>query len=228
MKTPGRDRRVDHADHVRSRLSHQVQLQPRIPAGDGQEPQRLPRRAEGRAAREADLTSAISCCTHRQNRHDLLADADRRHVVLVEIILGDDQWAIVDQRVAFHRQCRGRGRSLPSFRRASASPCRPWRTLPRRAFTPRLTAFIESPLFDTVWADPTLSARDRSLITVAALVAMHRPNELTAHLRRAVDNGLSKAELSAAITHLAFYAGFPAAIDASTIAAETLGPVSAP
>jgi 4-carboxymuconolactone decarboxylase len=94
-----------------------------------------------------------------------------------------------------------------------------------RAFTPQLTAFVETPLFDTVWADPALSGRDRSLITVAALVAMGRGNELGAHLRRALDNGLSKAELSAAITHLAFYAGFPAAIDASAIAAQTLGPI---
>ena len=102
----------------------------------------------------------------------------------------------------------------------------PGHTSPReaaRAFTPKLTAFVESPLFDTVWADPALSARDRSLVTVAALVAMGRPNELAAHLRRALDNGLSQGELSAAITHLAFYAGFPAAIDASAIAAETLG-----
>ncbi len=96
-----------------------------------------------------------------------------------------------------------------------------------RAFTPKLTAFVESPLFDTVWADPALSVRDRSLITVAALVAMGRPNELAAHLRRARDNGLSEGELSAAITHLAFYAGFPAAIDASAIAAEVLGPLPA-
>ncbi|HTW26283.1 MAG TPA: carboxymuconolactone decarboxylase family protein [Acetobacteraceae bacterium] len=94
-----------------------------------------------------------------------------------------------------------------------------------RAFTPQLARFVDSPLFDTVWADPALSARDRSLITVAALVALGRPNQLAAHLRRARDNGLSNAELSAAITHLAFYAGFPSAIDASAVAAETLGPV---
>lgn len=95
-----------------------------------------------------------------------------------------------------------------------------------RPFTPELAAFADSPLFDTVWANPALSPRDRSLITVAALVALNRRNQLGAHLRRAVDNGLSKTELSAAITHLAFYAGFPAAIDASAIAAETLGPIA--
>ena len=95
-----------------------------------------------------------------------------------------------------------------------------------RAFTPQLAEFVETPLFDTVWADPALSKRDRSLVTVAVLVALGRQNELGAHLRRAVDNGLTKAEISAAITHLAFYAGFPAAIDASAIAAKTLGPLS--
>jgi 4-carboxymuconolactone decarboxylase len=95
-----------------------------------------------------------------------------------------------------------------------------------RPFTPRLSAFVDSPLFDTVWADATLSPRDRSLLTVATLLVLGRRNELAAHLRRAVENGVTKAELSAAITHLAFYAGFPAAIDASVLAAETLGPLS--
>jgi 4-carboxymuconolactone decarboxylase len=97
-----------------------------------------------------------------------------------------------------------------------------------RPFTPGLSALVESPLFDTIWADPTLSPRDRSLLTVAALVVLGRRNELAAHLWRAMDNGISKAELSAAITHLAFYAGFPAAIDASSLATETLGPLSDP
>ena len=94
-----------------------------------------------------------------------------------------------------------------------------------RAFTPQLSAFVETPLFDTVWANPALSPRDRSLITVAALVALGKGNELGAHLHRARDNGLTNEQLSAVITHLAFYAGFPAAIDASAIAADTLGPL---
>ena len=61
------------------------------------------------------------------------------------------------------------------------------------------------------------------LITVAALVVLYRPEQLRAHLRRARDNGVTKEELSEAITHLAFYGGFPAAISASSIAAEILG-----
>jgi 4-carboxymuconolactone decarboxylase len=102
-------------------------------------------------------------------------------------------------------------------------------TKPREAamaFTPKLTALVDDPLYSTVWEDAALSKRDRSLITVAALVAMHRPEELPFHLRRALQNGLTKQELSAAITHLAFYAGFPAAITGSAIAAETLGSLS--
>ena len=95
--------------------------------------------------------------------------------------------------------------------------------LAAKPFTPKLTAFVDDPLYNTVWEDAALSKRDRSLVTVAALVAMVRPDELPAHLRRAIENGLTKQELSAAITHLAFYAGFPAAITASAIAAETLG-----
>ncbi|SDF73960.1 MULTISPECIES: carboxymuconolactone decarboxylase family protein [unclassified Duganella] len=91
-----------------------------------------------------------------------------------------------------------------------------------RPFTPKLTEFVEHPLYSQVWTDPDLSPRDRSLITIACLVAMNHPNELPAHLRRGLENGLTKTELSAAITHLAFYAGFPAAITASAYANAAL------
>jgi len=91
-----------------------------------------------------------------------------------------------------------------------------------RAFTPQLTKLVESPLYSDVWTDPALSPRDRSIATVAALVALYRPDELPAHLRRAIDNGVTRDELAALITHIAFYAGFPAAISASAIAARTL------
>jgi len=92
-----------------------------------------------------------------------------------------------------------------------------------RAFTPKLSALVDSPLYDSVWEDPDLSKRDRSLVTVAALVATASFEELPAHLRRAVENGVTRTELGALITHLAFYAGFPAAITASAIANVTLG-----
>lgn len=95
-----------------------------------------------------------------------------------------------------------------------------------RAFTPRLTGYVEDPLFGEVWEGPGLSKRDRSLVTVAALVALRAFEELPAHLRRGIDNGVTKREFSELITHLAFYAGFPAAISASVRATETLGPVN--
>ena len=91
-----------------------------------------------------------------------------------------------------------------------------------RAFTPELTALIEDPLYSEVWTDKRLSPRDRSIATLATLIVMYRPDELPTHLLRAVDNGLTHDEISALITHVAFYGGFPAAISASVIARDTL------
>ena len=81
---------------------------------------------------------------------------------------------------------------------------------------PELVRLTDEVLFGQVWADPGLSQRDRSLITVAALIALGRTEQLRSHLRRAMDNGLSKDELVRAITHLAFYAGWPTAMTAIT------------
>ena len=81
---------------------------------------------------------------------------------------------------------------------------------------PELVRLTDEVLFGQVWADPGLSQRDRSLITVAALVSLGRTEQLRSHLRRAMDNGLSKDELVTAMTHLAFYAGWPAAMSAVT------------
>jgi 4-carboxymuconolactone decarboxylase len=92
-----------------------------------------------------------------------------------------------------------------------------------RPFTPELSALIEDPLFSRVWERAGLSKRDRSLITVAALIVLYRPEQLPAHLRMAIANGVTKTELSEVITHLAFYGGYPAAVSASGIAHETLG-----
>ena len=81
---------------------------------------------------------------------------------------------------------------------------------------PELVRLTDEVLFGQVWADPGLSQRDRSLVTVAALVSLGRTEQLRSHLRRAMDNGLSKDELVTAMTHLAFYAGWPAAMSAVT------------
>ncbi|HKT02712.1 MAG TPA: carboxymuconolactone decarboxylase family protein [Rugosimonospora sp.] len=81
---------------------------------------------------------------------------------------------------------------------------------------PELVRLTDEVLFGQVWADPGLSPRDRSLVTVAALVSLYRTEQLGSHLRRALDNGLRKDELASAITHLAFYAGWPNAMTAIT------------
>lgn len=73
---------------------------------------------------------------------------------------------------------------------------------------------------DGVWSRPGLAARDRSLITVAALCALYRPNELRLHVGRALDNGLSRAEVCEVIMHMAIYGGFPVAVEGMAIAKE--------
>lgn len=85
---------------------------------------------------------------------------------------------------------------------------------------PKLAELTDDVLFADVWERPELSPRDRSLITVAALVALGRDAQLVGHLRRALANGLTEEELSEAITHLAFYAGWPAAMSAVGVLAS--------
>ena len=82
-------------------------------------------------------------------------------------------------------------------------------------FAPKLVDLTDRVLFGDVWERPELSKRDRSLITVAALIALNRPEQLRSHLARALDNGLTKEELIEVITHLAFYSGWPNAMTQS-------------
>jgi 4-carboxymuconolactone decarboxylase len=82
------------------------------------------------------------------------------------------------------------------------------------ALSPKLAELTTEVLFGDVWERPGLSKRDRSLITVASLVSLYRTEQLGFHLNRAMENGLSREELVEAITHLAFYAGWPNAVTA--------------
>ncbi len=85
---------------------------------------------------------------------------------------------------------------------------------------PKLAELTDSVLFGDVWARPGLSPRDRSLVTVSALIAMNRPDQLRAHLARARANGVTQDEAVEVITHLAFYAGWPSAVTAVGVARE--------
>jgi 4-carboxymuconolactone decarboxylase len=91
---------------------------------------------------------------------------------------------------------------------------------PYADIAPALDDITQQVLFGQVWERPGLSKRDRSLITVATLVAGYRTNELPFHLQRALENGVTKQELVEVITHLAFYAGWPAASTAVGIARQ--------
>lgn len=87
-----------------------------------------------------------------------------------------------------------------------------------REVAPRLIELTESLVYGDIWERPGLSKRDRSLITVAALVAMYRGDQLPGHLERALANGVTRAEIGELITHLALYAGWPTAMSAGRIA----------
>jgi 4-carboxymuconolactone decarboxylase len=87
-------------------------------------------------------------------------------------------------------------------------------------FAPKLAELTDDVLFGDVWARAELSQRDRSLITVAALIANGNTEQLPGHLSRAKANGISEIELVEVMTHLAFYAGWPRAISAITVAKE--------
>jgi 4-carboxymuconolactone decarboxylase len=83
---------------------------------------------------------------------------------------------------------------------------------------PKLAELTEDVLFGDVWERPGLSKRDRSLITVATLVALNRTEQLPFHLGRALENGVTKEEIVESITHLAFYSGWPTAMSAIMLA----------
>jgi 4-carboxymuconolactone decarboxylase len=89
-----------------------------------------------------------------------------------------------------------------------------------RNTVPKMIELTEKVLFGDVWERPQLSKRDRSLIVCATLIATYRPEQLRGHLERALINGVTKDEISEMITHLAFYAGWPAAMSAANIAQE--------
>ena len=89
-----------------------------------------------------------------------------------------------------------------------------------RDLAPKLADLTDNVLFGDVWERPGLSKRDRSLATVAALIAMNRPDQLRSHLARARDNGVTREELVEAITHLAFYSGWPSAVTAVGVAKD--------
>lgn len=89
---------------------------------------------------------------------------------------------------------------------------------------PKMAELTDNVLFGDIWERPGLAKRDRSLVTVSALIAMNRPDQLRSHLALARTNGVKEEEIIEAITQLAFYAGWPNAISAITVAREVFRP----
>lgn len=87
-------------------------------------------------------------------------------------------------------------------------------------FAPKLAELTDNVLYGDIWERPQLSKHDRSLVTVAALIALNRPEQLRSHLIRAHENGVTQEELTETITHLAFYCGWPNAVNAVNVAKE--------
>lgn len=114
-----------------------------------------------------------------------------------------------------------RGLSLGPLPAASPEVDQPTYTSAAYAAVPRLGELRNSILYGDIWERPLLSKRDRSLITVAVAQALYTTSELRTHIGRALDeNGVTPQELSEAILHITFYAGWPAAVNASRLAAE--------
>lgn len=93
---------------------------------------------------------------------------------------------------------------------------------------PKLTEITDEVLFADIWRRPGLSPRDRSLVTVACLVSLYRTNELSFHLTKALENGVTKDEIVEVITHLAFYSGWPTAGTAIGIARKVFADAKDP
>jgi 4-carboxymuconolactone decarboxylase len=87
---------------------------------------------------------------------------------------------------------------------------------------PKFAQLTDHVVFETLWRQPDLTVRDRSLVTIAALAAMGDDDQLDVYVRRGIESGLSRAQIAEALTHTAFYAGWPKATKALTAVAKTL------
>ena len=107
----------------------------------------------------------------------------------------------------------------PEMAGTPAEIASPQSTVPTYGGSPYLQGIRNTVLYGDVWERPQLSKRDRSLITIAALQALYR-DQVRGHIARGLDNGLTQEEISEIILHVAFYAGWPTAVNASRAAGE--------
>jgi len=85
---------------------------------------------------------------------------------------------------------------------------------------PKLVEMTHQYVYGDVWERPQLSKRDRSMVTIAALVALGWEDQLNSHMARGLGNGLTQEEISEIVTHLAMYSGWPSAMTAAHVAVD--------
>lgn len=148
--------------------------------------------------------------------HGAAPDSSMAHIAISEALDGKSvDWMEKVTDAQYDAPLRAQGQAAP----APGPRPRP----SQRAmgdFAPKLAEITDDVLYGDVWERPQLSKRDRSLVTVSALIAMNRPDQLRSHLTRARDNGVALDELVETITHLAFYSGWPNAVTAIAVARE--------
>jgi 4-carboxymuconolactone decarboxylase len=152
--------------------------------------------------------------------HGAAPNSAMTHIAIVEELDGKStQWMEKVTEEQYNMPVRKQASSsVPKAPAQSTQPTPAQRLI--GDFSPKLVELTDNVLFGDVWARPQLSPRDRSLVTVSALIAMNRPDQLRSHLARARDNGVTQEELVETITHLAFYAGWPSAMTAVSVAKE--------
>lgn len=168
--------------------------------------------------REGDV---VSIPPNQKHWHGASPNSSMSHIALVEQLNGKSiEWMEKVSDPPYGASVRPRSPSAPPGRAAApdGQPTPAQRLI--GDFSPKLVDLTDRVLFGEVRARPQLSPRDRSLVTVSALIAMNRPDQLRSHLARARDNGVTQEELVESITHLAFYSGWPNAITAVSVAKE--------
>jgi 4-carboxymuconolactone decarboxylase len=168
--------------------------------------------------REGDV---VSIPPNQKHWHGASPKSPMSHIALVELLAGrSTEWMEKVSDAQYRGAVRPRSSSAAPVRAATADsqPTPAQRLI--GDFSPKLVDLTDRVLFGEVWARPQLSQRDRSLVTVSALIAMNRPDQLRSHLVRARDNGVTQEELVETITHLAFYSGWPNAMTAVSVAKE--------
>lgn len=85
---------------------------------------------------------------------------------------------------------------------------------------PKMAELTDNVLYGDIWERPGLSKRDRSLVTITALIALNRPDQLRSHIKIGLQNGLTRDEIIETITHMAFYSGWPSAVSSLAVAKE--------